>query len=106
MDKIVVLITAPSEDEAARIAQTLVGKNLAACVNILKDIRSIYRWKGAVCDESECLMVVKTTLENFGPIEKLVREMHSYEVPEIIALPITHGSKPYLDWLSENTRLG
>jgi len=106
MDKLVVFITAPSEDEAARISQSLVGNNLAACVNIVKGVRSIYRWKGALCDDSECLMVVKTVASNFDALLKMVREMHPYEVPEVIAFPITHGSKPYLDWVDENTRLG
>ncbi len=106
MDKIVVLITTSNMDEAAKIGRALVDEGLAACANIVEGVRSIYRWKGEVCDDRECLMVVKTTVANFDAMEKRVRELHSYEVPEVIALPIVKGSKPYLDWVEENSRIG
>jgi len=106
MEKIIVFITAPSEDEAASIGRVLVDENLAACANIVKGIRSIYRWKGEVCDDSECLMIVKTVSENFETLERRVKELHPYDVPEIIALPIVKGYEPYLKWVEENSRLG
>ncbi|MBI5191033.1 MAG: divalent-cation tolerance protein CutA [Nitrospirae bacterium] len=106
MEKIVVLITAPSEEEAANIAYTLVAEKLAACANIVEGIRSIYSWQGEIHDEPECLMVVKTSAENFDALEARVKELHSYEVPEIIALPILKGSTEYLDWVWENSRRG
>jgi len=104
MEKIVVLITVPSEEDAANIGYTLVAEKLAACVNIVEGIRSIYAWQGEVHDEPECLLVVKTVAENFDALAERVKELHSYEVPEIIALPILKGSTEYLDWVWENTR--
>jgi periplasmic divalent cation tolerance protein len=103
MHEIVVLITASSEDEAAKIAKTLVGARLAGCVNIIKDIRSIYAWEGKVEDESEVLMIAKTQKALFNNLIKKVKELHSYTVPEIIALPIIDGSEDYLKWLREVT---
>lgn len=100
---IIVLITAPKDEEAERIARDIVSSRLAACVNITKDIRSIYRWKGKVEDEGEVLMIVKTRLDLFGALKKRVKELHSYSVPEIIALPIIEGSEEYLSWLKEET---
>ena len=98
-----VLVTAGSEEEGARIARALVEERLAACVNIVPRIRSIYRWRGAVEDEAETLLVIKTSAASLEKLEARVRELHSYEVPEIIALPLDSGSAPYLDWLGENT---
>ena len=106
MDKIVVLITTSDEDEAADIGYALVEEGLAACVNIVDSVRSIYRWKGETSDDTECLMVVKTIAGNFEALEKRVKSLHSYEVPEIIAIPIVKGSEAYLNWVEENTRLG
>ncbi len=105
-DEIVVLITAPDEDGAAGIGRTLVEERLAACANIVRAVRSIYRWKGEIFDEPECLLVIKTVSGNFRKLEERVRSIHPYEVPEIIALEISEGSRPYLDWIVENTRLG
>ena len=102
-DNIVVLVTASNEDEAAKIARTLVEERLAACANIIRNIRSIYRWEGEVQDDPEVLMVIKTRKELFGRIEKRVRELHSYDVPEVISLDITEGSEPYIKWLSGST---
>ncbi|NOZ25903.1 MAG: divalent-cation tolerance protein CutA [Nitrospirae bacterium] len=95
----VVFITAPDEEEAARIARTLVEERLAGCVNIVKGIRSIYSWEGKIEDEHEVLMVVKTSTDRFASLEKRVKELHSYSVPEIISLSITEGSTEYLKWL-------
>ncbi len=102
-DFVVVLITASNEDEAAKMANNLVVSRLAACVNIIRNIRSIYRWQGKIEDEGEVLMLVKTRKEHFRDLEKRVREIHSYTVPEIIALPIIEGFEGYLGWLKEET---
>jgi periplasmic divalent cation tolerance protein len=103
MNEIVVLITASSMDEAAKLARSLVESKLAGCVNIIKDVRSIYAWKGKVEDESEVLMIAKTQKALFNDLIKKVKELHSYTVPEIIALPIIDGSEEYLKWLREVT---
>jgi periplasmic divalent cation tolerance protein len=103
MDEIVVFITASNEDEAAKIARALVEARLAGCVNIIKNIRSIYSWQGKIEDEPEVLMIVKTQKNLFESLSKKVKELHSYTVPEIIALPIVEGSEEYLKWLKEVT---
>ena len=99
-DQIVVLMTAPNAEEATRIAEMLVERTLAACVQILPPITSIYIWKGEVQRESEILLVAKSTRAKFDELEAAVRAIHSYETPEIIALPIVAGSQSYLSWLS------
>jgi periplasmic divalent cation tolerance protein len=101
--EIAVFITAPSEDMAAAIARALVEAKLAACANIVKSIRSIYAWQGKVQDDQEVLMIVKTRMDLFDGVKSKVKELHSYEVPEIIALPIVAGSEEYLKWLREST---
>lgn len=101
--EIVIFITAPNEDEAARIARSLVEARLAACANIVRNIRSIYTWQGSVQDDAEVLMVVKTRKGLFEAVSGKVKELHSYDVPEIIALPIIDGSPDYLNWLREST---
>jgi periplasmic divalent cation tolerance protein len=103
MDEIIVFITASSEEEAAKIARALVEARLAGCVNIIKNIRSIYSWQGKIEDEPEVLMIVKTQKSLFDSLTKKVEELHSYTVPEIIVLPIVEGSKDYLKWLREVT---
>ena len=102
-ENIVVFITASTEDEAAAIAQTVVGEGLAGCVNIVRGVRSIYRWQGKVEDEQEVLMVVKTGRHRFDALSRRVKELHRYTVPEIIALPVVEGSEEYLNWLKEVT---
>jgi periplasmic divalent cation tolerance protein len=104
-DKIVVLVTCGSAREAKRIAQGLVGRRLAACVNILQaPIESVYRWKGNVESAREFLLVVKTSRKRFPALQKEVQRLHSYDVPEIIALPIVSGERRYLAWISESVR--
>jgi periplasmic divalent cation tolerance protein len=98
-ERYVVLITASNAEEAAKIAFALVDEKLAKCVNIIKDIRSIYFWQGKVEDGPECLMIAKTQKSKFPALTKRVKELHSYSVPEIIALPIVEGSEDYLKWL-------
>ena len=99
----IVLITAASEDEAERIACSLVEERLAACVNIVGPIRSVYRWEGKVQNERELLLIVKTRTEALPRLQTRITELHSYDTPEIIALPITAGSEPYLRWLESST---
>jgi periplasmic divalent cation tolerance protein len=103
LDEILVFITALNEDEAAKIARILVEARLAGCVNIIKNIRSIYSWQGKIEDEAEVLMIVKTQKPLFNALMKKVKELHSYTVPEIIAMPIIEGSEDYLKWLREVT---
>lgn len=103
MEALVVYITAPNGEEAARIARSLVEEKLAGCVNIVPGIRSIYSWQGKIEDEAEVLMIVKTRIKLFSRLQERVKELHSYTVPEIIALPIVEGSQEYIDWLREAT---
>jgi periplasmic divalent cation tolerance protein len=96
----IILVTTASEQEAESLAQTLVETKLAACVNFFP-IQSVYVWQGEVCHEPEWQLVIKTNLQHFSVIEAKIRSLHSYEVPEIVALSITNGSQPYLNWISE-----
>ncbi len=99
---IVVLLTAGSQDEASRLAEMLVGAHLAACVQIMPRMESVYRWKGAVHRAPEFLLLAKTTSACFDELEREVRSLHTYDTPEIVAMPITHISAPYFDWLASN----
>jgi len=101
-DKRIVLSTASSEDEARRIANHLVEPRLAACVNIVPQIESIYRWQGKVESSREWLLVIKTTAENFPAVRDAIRALHSYEVPECIAISIDDGSAEYLQWIGDS----
>ncbi len=100
----IVLVTAGSEEEAATIGLTLVEEHLAACANIVPRIRSIYRWKGEIYDEQEFLIIIKTRTLLFQALQKRVKELHSYEVPEIISFPVARGLPQYLEWVSMETR--
>jgi len=93
-----VLVTAGTEAEAKAIAQTLVHEKLAACVNIFP-VQSTYRWQGEVHQDAEWQLLIKTNLQRFNELDTRIQELHSYEVPEVIALPIQSGSAPYLAWL-------
>ncbi|MFO0753602.1 MAG: divalent-cation tolerance protein CutA [Thermodesulfovibrionales bacterium] len=104
MEALVVYITAPGEEEAVKIARTLVEERLAACVNLVKGIRSLYRWEGKIEDDSEVLMIAKTRRELFASLQQRVKELHPYSVPELIALPIVGGSPDYLCWLHDATK--
>jgi periplasmic divalent cation tolerance protein len=101
---IVVMVTTTSEDEATRIGRAVVDASLAACANILPKIRSIYRWQGKMADETEVLMLLKSRGPMFGALEKEIKRLHSYSVPEIIAVPIAKGSEKYLRWVHVQTR--
>lgn len=96
---IVVLTTTASRNEAGKLAAALVERQLAACVQIVGPISSVYRWQGKVEQSEEWLCLIKTQEACYAPLETAIRELHSYDVPEIVALPITQGSTGYLDWL-------
>jgi periplasmic divalent cation tolerance protein len=99
---IVVMMTAGSQEEASRLAEMLVGAHLAACVQIMPQMESVYRWEGAVHRAPEFLLLAKTTAACFDELEREVRSLHTYDTPEIIAMPVTHVSGPYFDWLVSN----
>jgi periplasmic divalent cation tolerance protein len=101
---VTVLVTVGSEEEAVRIARTIVEERLAACANLVPGIRSIYRWKGKIWDTEERLLIIKTRATLFASLQTRIRQLHSYEVPEIVALPITAGLAEYLDWVLESTQ--
>jgi periplasmic divalent cation tolerance protein len=101
MKPIVVFITTPDETTAVKIAKTLVNESLAACINIVPVVRSIYKWKGEIYDERESLLVIKTMEEKLNDLINKVRQMHPYEVPEIIALPIIGGHDGYIKWVED-----
>jgi periplasmic divalent cation tolerance protein len=98
-DKNLVLSTTGSKEEAQTIARALVERRLAACVNIVGPIESVYRWQGKVQTSAEYLLLVKTTAERFSAVRLAIRELHSYELPECIALEIDNGSDEYLNWI-------
>jgi len=95
----VVLVTAPDAEAGARIAHALVEEGLVACANLVPGVRSIYRWQGAVRDDAEVLLVLKTRAALAGALAARVRALHPYELPEVIALAVAGGSEPYLDWV-------
>jgi periplasmic divalent cation tolerance protein len=103
-EKIVVLSTCANEEEAAKIARMLVEERLAACVNVLPRIRSYYRWKGALEEAGECLLVIKSSQSLFTSLRSAIEKAHSYETPEVLALPVADGSPNYLDWVTRNLR--
>ena len=102
-DALVVLVTVGSESEAETIATALLDERLAACVNIGGPIRSLYRWQGRIADDREWQLVIKTRSDLFDALADRVRVLHSYDVPEIIGLPVTVGSPAYMEWLEEAT---
>jgi periplasmic divalent cation tolerance protein len=103
-EAIVVFMTAANGEEAARLADLLIGAHLAACVQILPEMESVYRWEGKIERQPEILLLAKTTRSKFEDLEREVRALHSYETPEIIAVPIVAGSDPYLQWLTASLK--
>ena len=101
---IVVLVTASSREEADKIAQGLLEEKLAACVNIVEGLESRFWWQGKIDSAKELLLIIKTRKTLFNKLAKKVRSLHSYTVPEIIAIPIISGSKAYLDWINDCTK--
>jgi periplasmic divalent cation tolerance protein len=103
---VVVLVTTADAEEGARLGRALVEERLAACANVVGPIRSIYRWQGAVEEAAEHLVLLKARRADVAALEARVRALHSYDVPEVIALPVTTGSAPYLAWLADCTVRG
>jgi periplasmic divalent cation tolerance protein len=101
MKALIVLSTVGKEEDAAAIARTVIGENLAACVNIIGGVRSLYRWKGAVQDEKEWLLIFKTTEEKGPGLMEKIRALHPYELPEILAVGVDRGYELYLRWMQE-----
>jgi periplasmic divalent cation tolerance protein len=99
-DVILVLCTCPNQEEAGSLARRLVERGLAACVTITGGARSVYRWQGAIETAEEYLLLIKTTRERFDPLRREIEGAHSYQVPEVLALPVVAGSPNYLDWLA------
>ena len=95
----IVLCTAPDMDSARRLASHLVEYRLAACVNLLAGVESVYRWKGAIQHDAETMLVIKARTADYSRVEAAIREKHPYELPEIIAVPLSNGSPEYLDWI-------
>ncbi|MBK8016463.1 MAG: divalent-cation tolerance protein CutA [Betaproteobacteria bacterium] len=102
-DVLLVLTTTPDAEVADRIAKALVEHRLAACVNVMPECRSIYRWKGAVEESREHLLVIKSTRANFAGLCAAVRDIHPYEVPELLSFPAENGLPAYMDWIREET---
>lgn len=100
--RVVALSTVGSAEDAERIARELVGRRLAACVNVVGGVVSVYRWKGAVERDEERLLVIKTRAERLEELRQALVELHPYEVPELVALPVEAGHAPYLAWLDES----
>ena len=103
MAVVVVFSTFPSPEKAAEIARTLVEERLAACANLAPGVRSIYRWDGKLCDDTETLAVIKTTDERKDALIARLVELHPYDVPEALALPVTAGNAKYLEWVTRET---
>ena len=100
----VVLTTAGSEEEGKTLAEALVERRLAACVNVVPRVASVYRWKGEINRDEECLLVIKTSERLFPAVREAIRELHSYELPEILMLPITNADPGILAWLGESLK--
>ena len=99
-EALVVLVTVPSREDGERIADALVGESLAACVNVIGPIRSVYRWQGEICRDDEHLLMIKTTRPRYAALEARVLTLHTYDTPEVIALPVEQGAAAYLAWLA------
>ena len=100
MEAIVVVTTVGTEEQANLIARELVARRHAACVNIVGCVRSVYRWKGKICQDGELLLVVKSQASEFEAVRETIRELHSYDLPEILAFRVAHGDEGFLDWIS------
>jgi periplasmic divalent cation tolerance protein len=101
---LIVLVTVPSQKEGKRIGRKLVENKLAACVNIIPHLYSIYLWQGKIEEEGEILLIIKTMPDRLGELIKKVKKIHSYDVPEILVLPIIQGNQDYINWVHESTR--
>jgi periplasmic divalent cation tolerance protein len=101
----VVLVTAPSPDAGAALGRVLVDERLAACVNVIPGLTSIYRWQGEREEASECLLVIKTDETRYAELERRVLELHPYTVPEVLALPVERGAPAYMEWLKDSVAI-
>ena len=97
---VIVFITVSNPEEGEKIAKELVEKRIVACVNIVKDIKSFFIWKGKLDTANEALLIIKTRLDKLNDLISIVKSLHSYEIPEIIAIPIIYGYRPYLEWIN------
>lgn len=104
MEFVLILSTIGTETDAQTIAEKLITSKNAACVNIIPGIQSVYEWKGKMCNDTEILLLIKTTKENENDVYRLIGDLHPYETPEIISLPIIHGSKDYLNWIRASVK--
>ena len=102
----IVFVTVPTHAVGLRIAKAVVAERLAACVNLLPGVRSIYAWKGKVCDDRELLLIMKTTRARYAALERRVKALHPYDVPEVIAMRVVRGSRDYLRWVGESVGEG
>ncbi len=101
MEHIVVFVTCPDREVGRKIAKSLVENKLAACVNVIDGLSSVYYWQGKIEEDNEVLLIIKTQEENYEKLEKFIKENHPYTVPEIIAMPVIKGSQDYLNWIDE-----
>jgi periplasmic divalent cation tolerance protein len=101
---IVIFVTCSSSQEAEKIGNFLVENRLAACVNVIPEVKSIFFWKGKISQEKEVLLIAKSRMDLFDSIQKEIKRLHSYEIPEIIALPVEAGSEEYLEWIRQETQ--
>ena len=106
MDEIVIVLTnLPDRAAAVKLAQELVARRLAACVNVLAECTSVYRWKGGIENAAEVPVLIKTRAERYAEVEATIRSLHPYELPEIIAVPVRHGFDEYLQWVADETAI-
>ncbi len=103
---VLMLVTAANRQQAEHIGQALVEKQLIACCNIVSPVTSIFRWSGKICREEEVLLLLKTVSQNVAVLVKEIKKLHSYDVPEIIAVPVIAGAENYLDWVKSETKAG
>jgi len=104
MNEIIIFCTVDSDELGELIASALVENREAACVNIVSGIRSVYRWEGKLCRDAELLLIIKTVAEKFDAVRETIRRIHTYQIPEVIAVPITAGDTDYLDWLHASVK--
>ena len=100
-DVVAGLVTGPDREQLVRLGRALVEERLIACLNVVDRVTSVYRWEGEVCEEAEALGILKTTADRSDAVERRIRELHPYDVPEILFISVAAGSRPYMDWVSE-----
>jgi len=102
---IIVFVTTSGVEESKKIASTLIEKNLGACVNIIPEVSSVYKWEGEICKDTESMMIIKTSESKFEKLKNRIKKMHSYDVPEIISFDIKRGDKEYFDWIDDSLKI-